>query len=144
MTAQYSLVTLGRIRRGDRILIHSATGGVGLAAVSIAQKYGAEIIATAGSTEKREYLRQKAVAHIFNSRSLSFADDILDTTDGYGVDIVLNSLPGPYLEKGLSLLAPGGRFLEIGKRDIYADTPIGRFVPKEHIIFCNRLGPPCT
>ena len=135
VTAQYSLVTLGRIRRGDRILIHSATGGVGLAAVSIAQKYGAEIIATAGSTEKREYLRQKAVAHIFDSRSLSFADDILDITDGYGVDIVLNSLPGPYLEKGLSLLAPGGRFLEIGKRDIYADTAIGLRSFRKNISF---------
>ena len=69
------------------------------------------------------------------SRSLSFADDILDITDGYGVDIVLNSLPGPYLEKGLSLLAPGGRFLEIGKRDIYADTAIGLRSFRKNISF---------
>jgi amino acid adenylation domain-containing protein len=124
-TAQYALATIGRIRRGERVLIHAATGGVGLAAVSVARKHGAEIIATAGSEEKRAYLRRLGIANVFDSRSLSFADDVLAATDGYGVDAVLNSLPGPFLEKGLALLAPGGRFLEIGKRDIYADTLIG-------------------
>ena len=124
-TAQYALVTVGRIRPGERILIHTATGGVGLAAISVARKHGAEVIATAGSEEKREYLRRLGIAHVFNSRSLGFADDVMVATDGRGVDLVLNSLPGPFLEKGLSLLAPGGRFLEIGKRDIYADTLIG-------------------
>ncbi len=124
-TAQYSLVTIARIRAGDRVLIHSATGGVGLAAISVARKHGAEIIATAGSDEKRDYLRRLGIKHVFGSRSLDFADEVLAATSGRGVDIVLNSLPGPFLEKGLSVLAPGGRFLEIGKRDVYADTAIG-------------------
>ena len=134
-TAQYALVTLGRIRRGERILIHAATGGVGLAAVSIAKKYGAEIIATAGSDEKREYLRNLGIKHIFNSRSLDFADNVMLVTGGEGVDLVLNSLPGAFLEKGLSVLASGGRFLEIGKRDIYADTPIGLRVLRKNASF---------
>ncbi|MGH6771548.1 MAG: amino acid adenylation domain-containing protein [Xanthobacteraceae bacterium] len=135
VTAQYSLVTLGRMRRGERVLVHAAAGGVGLAAVSIAQKHGAEIFATAGSPEKHDFLRRMGVKHIFDSRSLSFADDIMAATDGYGVDLVLNSLPGAFLEKSLSLLAPGGRFLEIGKRDIYADTPIGLKSFRKNISF---------
>lgn len=135
VTAQYSLATLGRIRRGERVLIHAAAGGVGLAAVSIAQKYGAEIIATAGSPGKRDYLRSKGIEHIFDSRSLGFADDVMAATQGRGVDIVLNSLPGAFLEKSLGLLSPGGRFLEIGKRDIYADTPIGMRTFRKNISF---------
>ena len=135
LTAHYALKTLGRIAPGDRILIHAAAGGVGLAAVAIARQAGADIFATAGSPEKRAHLRHLGVAHVFDSRSLSFADDVLATTDGRGVDLVLNSLPGAYLEKSLSVLAPGGRFLEIGKRDIYADTPIGLRSLRQNIAF---------
>ena len=134
-TAQYALATLGRIQKGEKVLIHAATGGVGLAAISVAQRHGAEIYATAGSDEKRAYLRKLGVQHIFDSRSLDFADGVLAATDGYGVDLVLNSLPGPFLEKGLNLLASGGRFLEIGKRDIYADTPIGLRALRKNISF---------
>src|SRR5262249_4022243 len=79
----------------------------------------------AGSVEKRLFLKRLGLSHVFDSRSLSFADDVMAATDGCGVDLVLNSLPGPFLEKSLSLLAPGGRFLEIGKRDVYADSLIG-------------------
>ena len=89
------------------------------------QALGAEILATAGSQEKRLHLYRRGVEHVFDSRSLAFADDVLWKTGGRGVDVVLNSLPGPFLEKSISVLAPGGRFLEIGKRDIYADTPLG-------------------
>ena len=98
-------------------------------------RHGAEIYATAGSDEKRAYLRKLGVKHIFDSRSLDFADGVLAATDGYGVDLVLNSLPGPFLEKGLNLLASGGRFLEIGKRDIYADTPIGLRALRKNVSF---------
>ena len=124
-TAHYALVRLGRLSCGERVLIHSAAGGVGLAAVGIAQARGAEIIATAGTREKRLYLHRRGVEHVFDSRSLTFADDVLWKTGGRGVDVVLNSLSGAFLEKSLSILAPGGRFVEIGKRDIYADTPLG-------------------
>ena len=134
-TAQYALATLGRIQKGEKVLIHAATGGVGLAAISVAKRHGAEIYATAGSDEKRAYLRKLGVRHIFDSRSLDFADGVLAATDGYGVDLVLNSLPGPFLEKGLNLLASGGRFLEIGKRDIYADTPIGLRALRKNVSF---------
>jgi amino acid adenylation domain-containing protein len=124
-TAQYALCSLARLQVGETVLIHAATGGVGLAAVAIARRCGARIIATAGRPEKRDYLRARGVLDVFDSRSLAFADDVLAATQGRGVDVVLNSLPGPYLEKSLSLLAPGGRFLEIGKRDVYGDSLIG-------------------
>ena len=123
-TAHYSLVTLGRLKAGERVLVHSAAGGVGLAAISIAKACGAEILATAGSHEKRLYLHKLGIEHVFDSRSLDFADNILWKTDGRGVDVVLNSLSGPFLDRSLSVLAGGGRFLEIGKRDIYANSPL--------------------
>jgi len=88
----------------------------------VAQWIGAEIYVTAGSTEKRDYLRSLGVNHIFDSRSLSFADDILAATNGYGVDVVLNSISGEALMKSVGLLAPFGRFVEIGKRDIIENT----------------------
>jgi amino acid adenylation domain-containing protein len=124
-TAHYSLVTLGRLKPGERVLVHSAAGGVGLAAVSVAKACGAEILATAGSQDKRLYLHNLGIEHVFNSRSLDFADNVLWKTNGRGVDVVLNSLSGPFMEKSLSVLAGGGRFLEIGKRDIYANSALG-------------------
>jgi acyl transferase domain-containing protein/thioesterase domain-containing protein/acyl carrier protein len=125
MTAWYALHTLGRMQPGERVLIHAATGGVGLAAIQIAQAAGAEIFATAGSDAKRRYLRKLGIRRIFDSRSTAFADQIRRITRGAGVDLILNSLAGDAIEKGLSILAPGGRFLEIGKRDVFADSPIG-------------------
>ena len=125
MTAWYTLHTLGRVRRGDKVLIHAATGGVGLAAIQVAKAAGAEIFATAGSDAKRKYLRKIGIRHVMNSRSTSFATEVRRLTKGRGVDLVLNSLAGDAIVKGLSILAPGGRFLEIGKRDVYANTAIG-------------------
>lgn len=125
MTAWYAMHHLGRIQRGEKILIHAATGGVGLAAIQLARLAGAEIFATAGSDEKRRYLRKLGVRHIMDSRSTAFAGEIRALTGGGGVDLVLNSLAGDAIPKGLSVLAPGGRFLEIGKRDIYANSAIG-------------------
>ena len=80
---------------------------------------------TAGSDEKRDFLRLLGVDHIFNSRSLSFADEILAQTDGKGVDVVLNSLAGEAINLNLRVLKPFGRFLELGKRDFYENTKIG-------------------
>ena len=127
LTAYYSLNHLAKLSRGERVLIHAAAGGVGLAAVQLAQQAGAEIFATAGSPEKRAYLKSMRVPHIFDSRSLSFADEIMKTTGGYGVDVVLNSLPGEYITHSLSILAAHGRFVEIGKTDIYQNKPLGLF-----------------
>ena len=125
VTAYYALHILGRMRQGERILIHAAAGGVGLAAVQLGQQVGAEIFATAGSPEKREFLKNLGVQHVMDSRSLDFAETIMTLTDGEGVDIVLNSLSGEALTKSLEVLAPFGRFLEIGKRDIYDNRALG-------------------
>jgi acyl transferase domain-containing protein/NADPH:quinone reductase-like Zn-dependent oxidoreductase/acyl carrier protein len=120
LTAQYTLRHLAKIGAGDRVLIHAATGGVGLAAVQIAQRAGAEIFATAGSDRKRAFLRELGVPHIMDSRSLDFGREILERTGGRGVDIVLNSLAGDFIATSFSALAPRGRFIEIGKRDIWS------------------------
>ncbi|MBZ4422809.1 type I polyketide synthase [Myxococcus sp. RHSTA-1-4] len=125
MTAWYAVHHLGRARRGERILIHSASGGTGLAALQIARALGLEVFATAGSEEKRAFLRSMGVEHVMDSRSLAFADEVMRATGGRGVDLVLNSLTGEALVKSLEVLAPYGRFLELGKRDIYDDVRLG-------------------
>jgi len=125
VTAHYALNHVARLKARDRVLIHVATGGVGLAAIQLAQQVGAEIFATAGSEEKRQYLRDLGIKHVMNSRSLDFADEIMKITGGEGVDVILNSLPDHFIKKALDVLAPYGRYIEIGKRDVYADTPIG-------------------
>lgn len=124
-TAWYGLIELGRMTRGERVLIHGAAGAVGLAAIQIAQLRGAEIFATAGSAAKRDFLRLLGVHHLYDSRSLDFADAILADTEGEGVDLVLNSLAGEAMDRSLRLLKPFGRFLELGKRDFYNDTLLG-------------------
>jgi acyl transferase domain-containing protein/acyl carrier protein len=121
MTAEYALNHLAHLQQGERVLIHAAAGGVGLAAVQLARLARAEIFATAGSDEKKAYLRDIGVTHVMNSRSLDFADEVLRATGGYGVDVILNSLAAGAVGKNLEILAPFGRFLEIGKRDIYGD-----------------------
>jgi phthiocerol/phenolphthiocerol synthesis type-I polyketide synthase C len=125
MTVYYSLHHLARLQEGERILIQGAAGGVGLAAIQYAQSVGAEIFASAGSVEKREFLRRLGAQHVVDSRSLAFADDIREITDGGGVDVVLNSIAGEAIHKGLSILRPYGRFVELGKRDFFANSKIG-------------------
>jgi myxalamid-type polyketide synthase MxaB len=124
-TAWLALHRLAGLGSGDRVLIHAAAGGVGLAAVQIARRAGAEVFATAGSRPKHDYLHALGVEHVLDSRSLSFVKDVLALTRGAGVDIVLNSLAGEAIGAGLSILAPYGRFVEIGRRDIYRNAPMG-------------------
>ncbi|MCB9450589.1 MAG: type I polyketide synthase [Anaerolineaceae bacterium] len=119
LTADYGLNHLAQMQAGDRVLIHSAAGGVGLAAVQLAQLAGAEIFGTAGSDEKRAFLASIGVQHVLNSRTLDFADAIRERTDGRGVDIVLNALSDEFIERSVSVLAENGRFIEIGKRNIW-------------------------
>ena len=108
-----------RLKPGDRVLIHAASGGVGLAAVQMAQRCGATVFATA-STFKRATLRKLGVKYVYDSRSTDFADQILADTDGAGVDVVLNSLTSDgFIEATLKATAPNGRFAEIAKRDIW-------------------------
>jgi NADPH:quinone reductase-like Zn-dependent oxidoreductase len=129
LTADIGLNRLAGMRRGDRVLIHAATGGVGLAALALAQRVGAEVFATAGSPEKRDYLRRRGVAHVFNSRSLDYADQILSATAGEGVRIALNSLTGRFVGETLRTLSQGGVLLELGKREIWTPQQVADVRP---------------
>jgi NADPH:quinone reductase-like Zn-dependent oxidoreductase len=122
LTIHCALARRARLRPGDTVLVHSGAGGVGLAAIHYARQAGARVIATAGTPEKRELLRLLGVEHVLGSRDLAFADEVMEITDGRGVDVVLNSLAGEALDAGLRLVRPGGHFLELGKRDAEADN----------------------
>lgn len=124
LTAFYGLHNLARTRAGERVLIHAAAGGVGFAAVQLAQRRGAEVFATAGSDEKRKFLRSCGVAHVFDSRSLDFAEHVLAATGGRGVNVVLNSLAGEFIPASLRTLATGGCFLELGKRNVWTPEAV--------------------
>ena len=128
LTAYYALHRLGKIKKGDRILIHSAAGGTGMAALQIAQQVGAEVFATA-SPNKWEFLKSLGVKNVMNSRTLDFAAEILTITEGKGVDVVFNSLSGEFITKSFSVLADEGRFLEIGKRDIWTREQVHKVKP---------------
>ncbi|CAM3176798.1 polyketide synthase [Mycobacterium intermedium] len=134
-TAWYGLHDLAGIKAGDKVLIHSATGGVGQAALAIARHVGAEIYATAGNPAKRQMLRDMGIEHVYDSRSIEFAEQIRRDTDGYGVDIVLNSLTGAAQRAGLELMAFGGRFVEIGKADVYGNTRLGLYPFRRGLTF---------
>jgi len=135
LTAYYGLVEVARLRKGERVLIHSATGGVGLAAIQIARQMGAEVFATAGTEEKRGYLRKMGIDHVMGSRTATFCEAIKKLTSGKGIDVVLNSLTGQAIEEGLDSLAPYGRFVEIGKKDISANRQIGLGVFKNNLSY---------
>ncbi|GGM45994.1 phthiocerol/phenolphthiocerol synthesis polyketide synthase type I PpsC [Longimycelium tulufanense] len=136
-TAWYALRHLARLQPGERVLIHAATGGVGLAALAIARLVGAEVYATAGSEAKRAHLRDAGVEHVYDSRSLDFADEILVDTGGAGIDVVLNTLSGEALRRSIALVAPGGRLVELGKKDTYGDTQIGLGLLAQGVTFAT-------
>ena len=124
-TVYYALKHLADLQSGERVLIHGGAGGVGIAAIQFAMHLGAEVYATAGSDEKRDFVALLGADHVLDSRSLAFADQIMAMTNGEGVDVVLNSLAGEALRRSLDVLRPFGRFLELGKRDFFENTPIG-------------------
>jgi NADPH:quinone reductase-like Zn-dependent oxidoreductase/NAD(P)-dependent dehydrogenase (short-subunit alcohol dehydrogenase family) len=128
LTADYGLIELAQIKPGEKILIHAAAGGVGLAAIQIAQRAGAEIYATA-SPGKWDYLKSLGVDRVMNSRTLNYVEEIKAHTGGAGVDIVLNSLTADYIPGNLEILAPGGRFVEIGKIGVWSHEEMGRQRP---------------
>ncbi len=128
-TAYYGLHRLAGLRAGERVLIHAAAGGVGLAAVRLALRAGAEVFATAGSPAKRAMLRELGVSAVMDSRTVAFSNEILAATGGAGVDVVLNSLAGEFIPAGLRTLKPGGCFLEIGKRGVWTEAEAAKLVP---------------
>lgn len=125
-TALYGLQELAQLQPGERVLIHAGAGGVGLAAIYVAWQKGAEVFASA-SERKRDFLRAIGVKHVVDSRSISFADDVRRLTDGEGVDVVLNSLAGEFIPASMALLRKNGRFIEIGKADIWTQDRVQAF-----------------
>ncbi|XP_041363356.1 fatty acid synthase-like [Gigantopelta aegis] len=142
-TVYYALVVRGNLKKGDKVLIHSGSGGVGQAAISVALHHGCEVFTTVGSAEKRDYLKklfpQLRDCNFSNSRDLSFEFDFLRATKGKGVDIVLNSLAEEKLQASLRLLARHGRFLEIGKFDLSRNTSLGMAIFLKNISFHGIL-----
>ncbi len=120
---------LSGLEAGDRVLIHAGSGGVGLAAIQLVQAAGAEVFATA-SAPKQAYLRSLDVEHIFDSRQTAFGKEILEATDGEGIDVVLNSLTGEgFIDASLSCLKHGGRFVELARRDILSEEEMAAVRP---------------
>ncbi|MFI5977766.1 SDR family NAD(P)-dependent oxidoreductase [Streptomyces sp. NPDC051452] len=133
VTAWYALQHIARLAPGERVLIHSATGGTGRAAIAVARLLGADVLATAGTEEKRHQLRASGIHCVMDSRTLAFAEEARRATGGEGVDVVLNSLTGPAVRAGLETLRPFGRFVELGVRDILADAAL-KLGPLRHNI----------
>ncbi len=124
MTSWHALKNVAHLCKGERILVHAGAGGVGMAAIQIAHYLGAEVIATAGNATKRALLKTLGVKHVIDSRRGDFAEAVMEITQRRGVDVVLNALAGEAIPMGLSCLAESGRFIEIGKRDIYQNSRI--------------------
>ncbi|MGR9012008.1 MAG: SDR family NAD(P)-dependent oxidoreductase [Gammaproteobacteria bacterium] len=129
ITAGYALNELAKIKPGQRVLIHAASGGTGMAAVQVALAAGAEVYATA-SKAKWPQVKKLGVKQVMNSRDLSFVDQIMQLTEGKGVDIVFNSLTGDFITAGLSVLRSGGCFLEIGKRELLSADQLREIAPE--------------
>ena len=130
LTAYYCLFEAGGLKKGQKVLIHAGAGGVGLAAVRMALSAGAQVFATAGTPEKREYLSRLGVAGAMDSRSLSFSAELLAATEGRGVDLVLNSLAGDFIAASLSVVCAGGLFLEIGKIGTWDEARVAAEYPQ--------------
>ena len=122
LTAYIGLVELADLKSSERVLIHTASGGVGLSAVQIANWIGAKIYATAGSSEKRDFLLGLGIEQVFNSRTADFADEIKNSD--IKLDVVLNTLSGELMTESMKLLKPFGRFIHIDKKDVASDYPL--------------------
>ncbi|MFT8717724.1 amino acid adenylation domain-containing protein [Gluconobacter potus] len=128
LTAWYALHDLAKLQAGERVLVHAAAGGVGIAAVQVAQWIGAEVLGTA-STAKWDVVRSLGVEVVADSRDVNFAETIRRATAGAAVDVVLDALSGEFVDAGLSLLGPGGRFIEMGKTDIRDEASVSKTYP---------------
>ncbi|OJK00237.1 hypothetical protein ASPACDRAFT_28570 [Aspergillus aculeatus ATCC 16872] len=139
-TAYISLYTVARLRRGEKVLIHSGAGGVGQAAIILARLVGAEVFATAGTQTKRNFLIDRfevSPDHVFSSRDSNFVAGVQACTGGKGVDMVLNSLSGPLLQSSFDCLADFGRFVEIGKKDLEQDSQLSMATFARNVSFSS-------
>lgn len=137
LTAFSALVRMAAVEEGESVLIHTATGGVGIAALEIANWRKARVFATAGSPEKREFLMQHGINRPMDSRSSTFGDEILEMTGGHGVDVVLNTLSGDAMIRGMEVLAPFGRFIHIDKKDIARNTMLPMILFRKGMTFAS-------
>lgn len=139
-TAYYGLFDLGRLSSSERVLIHAGAGGVGQAAIQLAQMVGADIFVTVSNQEKKKFLMQRyniREDHIFYSRDTSFGNEIRNATSNEGVDVVLNSLAGDLLRETWECIAPFGRFIEIGKADITKNSRLDMLKFEENVTFSS-------
>jgi len=140
LTAIYALEHIARLRKGESILIQSATGGLGMAAIQIAKHLGAEVYATVGTDEKRKVLSEEfgiSPSRIFNSRKLSAVDDILQATGQQGLDVILSSTGGDSMHETWRCIAPLGRFIDIGRTDVLGGGRLGLEVFKRNATFSS-------
>ncbi|CAN5493083.1 type I polyketide synthase [soil metagenome] len=137
LAAYHGLIHVARLQPGERLLIHHASGGLGVAAVQIARWIGAEIFATAGSEEKQQYLRRQGITQVYSSRSLDFGQRISEATNGEGVDVVIGAQTGQAMHVSLNLLRTGGRYIEIGKKDIAEDNGLPMRAFNRNLIFAS-------
>jgi len=136
MTAFYCLFEKAKLKKGQSVLIHCASGGVGLAAIQLCQNAGATVFATAGTDKKRQFLKEVVgVEHVFSSRNARFYEEIKKITNGRGVDMIINSISGEMLVKSVDLLATSGSFFELGKRDIFDNRHINLYKLRNNCAF---------
>jgi len=135
LTAWRGLVEIANLQPGERVLVHQASGGLGLAAIQIARWIGAEILATAGSEEKARSLHELGITHVFPSRTLDFGEKVREATKGEGVDVVIGAQSGQSLHVSLSTLRTGGRCITVGKRDIAEDNDLPLRAFGQNLIF---------
>lgn len=140
LTAIYAFKHLARLTKGDSVLIQSATGGLGMAAIRIAQSLGAEIYATVGTDEKAKILVDEfgiPASHIFNSRKLSAVQDILKATKQKGLDVILSSSGGDLMHEMWRCIAPLGRFIDVGRTDVLGGGKLGLEVFNKNATFSS-------
>ncbi len=137
MAAFRGLIDIAGLKQGERVLIHHGTGGLGLAAIDVAKSVGAEIFATAGSSEKQDYLRSLGIDHVYSSRDLDFGQGIREDTAHEGIDVVISAQTGQAMHVSLNLLRAGGRYIEVGKKDIAEDNGLPLAAFNRNLIFAS-------
>lgn len=142
MSAYHGLVRLACLRKGEKLLLHAAAGGVGLAALQIARRIGAEVFATAGTDEKIEIARRYGADHAVNYREVDFAGEVTRLTAGYGVDVVMDSVGGDVFRKGWKLLAEMGRYVLFGVSSVTGKGAINRIKAAAAFSVMRPIFPP--
>ena len=141
LSAYHGLITLAHIRRGERLLQHASAGGVGTAAIQIAKLRGAEIFATAGSNAKLDVALEQGADHLINYSEQDFSEIVLRLTNGYGVDVVMDSVGGRVFRKGFRLLAPMGRYVLYGFAAVTGRRTISKFKALREVAAMRLLAP---